>query len=220
MVINKSENSVFIFDLDDTLYSEYDYVCSAFSQISEYFIKLDQSIYHKMISLFDQGQNVFEYLIKNYPNVTNDKEYLLTIYRNHIPQISLNEEVKVFLRHVEVKKYKKGLLTDGRSVTQRNKILSLGLSKYFDLIVISEEFGSEKPSVENYRAFECLSKSARFIYVGDNPSKDFVAPNSLGWLTVCAKDNGRNIHKQDFTLPDKFLPKVIVRDFSELMQFA
>lgn len=220
MVNNESENSVFIFDLDDTLYSEYDYVCSAFRQISEYYIKLDQTIFQRMISLFEQGQNVFEYLIENYPNVTNDKEYLLRIYRNHVPRISLTEEAKVFLHHIEVKKLKKGLLTDGRSVTQRNKLQSLGLSKYFDKIVISEEFGSEKPSVENYRAFECLSKSARYIYVGDNPCKDFVTPNSLGWLTVCVTDHGRNIHKQDFTLPEEFLPKIIVRDFSELLQFA
>lgn len=220
MVNNESENSVFIFDLDDTLYSEYDYVCSALRQISEYYIRLDKAIFQRMISLFEQGQNVFEYLIENYPNVTNDKEYLLRIYRNHVPRISLNEEAKVFLHHIEVKKFKKGLLTDGRSVTQRNKLQSLGLSKYFDQIVISEEFGSEKPSVENYRAFECLSKSARFIYIGDNPFKDFVTPNSLGWLTVCIKDHGRNIHKQDFTLPEEFLPKVIVRNFSELLQFA
>jgi putative hydrolase of the HAD superfamily len=24
----------------------------------------------------------------------------------------------------------------------------------------------------------------RFVYVGDNPSKDFLAPNQLGWTTV------------------------------------
>lgn len=36
-----------------------------------------------------------------------------------------------------------------------------------------------------------------FTYVGDNLKKDFIAPNALGWLTVCLKDDGRNIHKQE-----------------------
>ena len=26
--------------------------------------------------------------------------------------------------------------------------------------------------------------------------KDFIAPNKLGWTTVCLLDNGMNIHKQ------------------------
>ena len=34
-------------------------------------------------------------------------------------------------------------------------------------------------------------------YVGDNLKKDFIAPNMLGWLTVCLKDDGRNIHRQE-----------------------
>ena len=31
----------------------------------------------------------------------------------------------------------------------------------------------------------------RFVYVGDNPAKDFVAPNAMGWTTVqIVRDGG------------------------------
>ena len=33
--------------------------------------------------------------------------------------------------------------------------------------------------------------------MGDNLKKDFLTPNRLGWQTVCLRDDGRNIHKQD-----------------------
>lgn len=93
-----------------------------------------------------------------------------------------------------------GLITDGRSVQQRNKIEVLGLKRWIDEedIVISEEFGSEKPALENYAYFmKRYLKCHDFTYVGDNLKKDFIAPNSLGWMTVCLKDDGRNIHKQN-----------------------
>jgi putative hydrolase of the HAD superfamily len=49
--------------------------------------------------------------------------------------------------------------------------------------------------------------TVNYYYVGDNTSKDFVAPNRLGWTTICLLDDGRNIHKQDFSLPQDMLPQ-------------
>ena len=36
----------------------------------------------------------------------------------------------------------------------------------------------------------------RYVYIGDNPRKDFIAPNRLGWLTLGLVDCGANIHPQ------------------------
>ena len=48
-----------------------------------------------------------------------------------------------------------GLITDGRSVQQRNKIEALGLGRWIENadIVVSEEIGSEKPALANYEYF-------------------------------------------------------------------
>jgi putative hydrolase of the HAD superfamily len=49
-----------------------------------------------------------------------------------------------------------------------------------------------KPSPEPFRriAEALASPAAACAYVGDNPAKDFVAPNRLGWLTVHLQREG------------------------------
>jgi len=58
----------------------------------------------------------------------------------------------------------------------------------------------------------------RFLYVGDNSKKDFVAPNRLGWRTICLKNDGHNIHEQDFSLSEDFLPRNVVNSIIEIIQ--
>jgi putative hydrolase of the HAD superfamily len=114
-----------------------------------------------------------------------------------------------------------GLVTDGRSVGQRNKIKVLKLYRWFDNadIIISEEFGSDKTNVKNFKYFEQKYPGHSFVYVGDNPKKDFVVPNRLGWQTVMLKDNSRNIHKQEEAVPIENLPIVTISTINELLDF-
>ncbi len=207
-------DTVICFDLDDTLYKEIDYLKSAYEEIAEKIGHLEAV--PQMIGWYHEGKNVFAELIVKYrlKLTVND---CITIYRNHYPTISLERGVVEFL--VEAKKTGciVGLITDGRSVSQRNKISALGLKGIFDIEVISEEFGSEKPDERNYRVvMERYLGCKRFIYVGDNPKKDFLAPNHLGWETVCLMDNGSNIHQQDFGLTEEYLPKRMIHRISEL----
>ncbi len=60
--------------------------------------------------------------------------------------------------------------------------------------------------------------AAEYVYVGDNPKKDFIAPNSLGWLTIGLRDDGRNIHKQDLSnLDPEQLPSLWIESLEELL---
>lgn len=57
-----------------------------------------------------------------------------------------------------------------------------------------------------------------FTYVGDNVKKDFIAPNVLGWTTICLKDDGRNIHKQDVsTVADNAMPEIFISNMMEII---
>jgi putative hydrolase of the HAD superfamily len=105
--------------------------------------------------------------------------------------------------------YKLGLVTDGYSITQRNKLKALGIEELFDLVVISEEFGSAKPSVANFAVFHQFNTDV-YYYIADNPAKDFVSPNALGWQTICLIDAGNNIHKQDFNKESLYLPRMTI----------
>lgn len=207
---------VICFDLDDTLYKEIEYLQSAYWEIASYAAGachgysgsakvLASKAYQWMLDAYRNGENTFEAL-NHFLGINIPFPDYLNIYRNHKPKISLSRDVALTLDELKGQGIVLGLITDGRSVQQKHKIEALGLSSYFDNdnIIISEEFGSEKPCLANFSYFmdkyaDCLD----FTYVGDNLNKDFLAPNLLGWRTVCLKDDGRNIHKQEWEKSEK-----------------
>lgn len=213
-------NKVVVFDLDDTLYKEFEFLKSAYKEIAysqEIKLGLD-NLFDTMMMWYGCGYNVFDKLVQLYGSFVN-KDELLTMYRLHFPSISLSNKVRKILCELLENNVSLGILTDGRSITQRNKINALHLMDFVskESLIISEEFGLEKPSLPNYQYFEQIYPNADFVYVGDNINKDFIAPNQLGWNTVCLLDNGINIHKQNFSLPAIYLPKYKIDSFDNLL---
>ena len=84
------------------------------------------------------------------------------------------------------------ILSDGRSVTQRLKINALGLGSI--PIFLSEDYQSVKPGVERFLAIEQEWPGSRYVYVADNPVKDFVSPRARGWLTIGARWISPRVH--------------------------
>lgn len=218
---------VICFDLDDTLYKEIDFLKSAFKEIVEYGISRSgrhdlssADLYEGMLGAYFSKEDAFDYLIAAVGSDL-DKATLLSLYRNHVPQISLSDGAFELITEIRRKGYEIGIITDGRSVQQRNKIKALGLSDFVsnENVVISEEFGSEKPSRANYEYFITkYPEASDFYYIADNPKKDFISPNALGWKTVCVKDDGRNIHTQQMDLLPEYLPKLVIPSLSVLFE--
>lgn len=203
-----------IFDLDDTLMYEIDYLKSAYQEIAEFLDKDKQTLlFDTMIAKYEQGENVFDYLVHSYPTLSN--EQLLEMYRSHVPKVVLNEGANDLLMQIKINGYKLGLITDGRSITQRNKLKALEIEELFDKIIISEEFGSTKPDERNFKAF-LENDIDEYFYIADNPKKDFITPNKLGWTSICLLDKGYNIHAQNFDVASEFLPKVKVKILEEI----
>lgn len=212
---------VVVFDLDDTLYKEIDYLRSAYRYIAGQLAAGEverEEIFGTLYGAYREGRDAFAVLLGNCRNAEFTKDTLLNWYRSHKPQISLTDGCSEFLARLSANGCRLGIITDGRTVTQTNKIAALGLYEYIadEDIVISERFGSEKPSPANYLHFmNKYGADARYYYIADNTAKDFIAPNRLGWTTVCLKDNGQNIHKQDFSLSDELLPRYTVEEFGD-----
>lgn len=210
---------VVCFDLDDTLYKEVDYLKSAYHEIADLVEKKSssQDVYDKMIAWWEAGENVFGNLISScHLDVTVDD--LLEIYRKHQPQICLDEATQRILSQL-LQTCQLGIISDGRSVTQRNKIKALGLSEFFEWpdVYISDEVGHLKTTPYSFEKIMAAYPDCQYLYVGDNPAKDFLVPNRLGWMTVCVLDNGRNIHPQDYTLPEEYLPQKTINNIGELL---
>lgn len=208
---------VVVFDLDDTLYKEIDFLKSAYREITDSIGH--QDAYDLLLNSYIAGENAFENVIEKY-NLSFSIKQLLKIYRNHMPDIALNDDTISTLNELKNRGIQICLLTDGRSVTQRNKIKALGLYQWidYDNILISEEYEKAKPSIECYKYFIDRYLGSQFIVVGDNTDKDFITPNSLGWTTICLLDDGSNIHKQDFSLDREFLPKYRINNINQIMQ--
>lgn len=189
-------SKVVVFDLDDTLYKEVDYVRSGLMAVAHHLG--DDSLLDVMLKARSKGINAFEAVKEQRSDAEIDK--MIEIYRNHKPQISLSRDTTLTLDYLH-SKYTLALVTDGRSVGQRNKIEALALEQYFapEDIIVSEEFGSDKHSAANFKAIEKNHPGAEsYFYIGDNPEKDFYQPNLLGWHTIMLEDVNRvNIHRQD-----------------------
>lgn len=210
---------IIVFDLDDTLYREIDFLKSAYREIVE--VIGHPEAFDFMLDCYFLGENAFQCVIDKY-NLSYTVEQLLVIYRNHKPSISLDTSTVATLDVLKASGAIMCLLTDGRSVTQRNKIEALGLARWFspDDILISEEFGHSKPSMECYQYFLDRYPDTEFVVIGDNPAKDFITPNKLGWTTICLCSNGQNIHDQNLEVEKNYLPKHSINNLSEIKRFC
>jgi putative hydrolase of the HAD superfamily len=219
MGIKFNKQSVVVFDLDDTLYKEIDFLKSAYRHIAGTFEPIiGKNIYLEMLGLHRKGFKVFEIIISKYRLETSVEELLL-MYREHRPSIKLEPYALSFLKILKRKNVLLGLMTDGRSISQRNKLVALDITNFFSDIIVSEEFGSAKPNPLNYKYFANKYENGHsFYYIGDNPKKDFFVPNQIGWTTICLLNNGQNIHSQQNNLSIDYQAMHHIRSFKELMQ--
>ncbi len=211
----QSLSDVIVFDLDDTLYKEVAFVESGFKAVARHIGNI--SFADELISWWTDGKNALETLINKY-SLKFPIEKLLAVYRNHLPAIKLDTSTVQILDYLIAHGKILGLITDGRFITQNNKIRALGLSQWISAenIIISEEFGASKPDVRNYQFFMSKYPDKTYTYIGDNITKDFLAPKALGWQTICLKDNGQNIHSQDYNMNEEYLPDITIKNISEI----
>lgn len=209
MILKVNTKSVICFDLDDTLYNEIDFLKSAYQEIAKHISGEDwEFLYAKMFSLYRKNENVFNFLETNYAIATED---LLNMYRTHNPTLNPFAGVLPLLRAIKKGNATLCVITDGRSITQRNKLNALGILDYFDLVIISEEIGSEKPNEVNYKLVEEKYPNSNYTYIADNFKKDFIIPNQRNWNSIGVIDNGLNIHNHCFDhQKEKNRPKNLV----------
>lgn len=218
-VDNSIIKTYFVFDLDDTLYKEIDYKVSGFNYVS----KKIKDLYKKDVKDFLIGRlsskgDVWEELIENYELNPAVKESLIWWYRLHVPNIKIDASALFLIDYLRSHSAGVAILTDGRSSTQRLKIEALGL---LDLpVFISDEYSGFKPSLDRFEAIQKKYKANSYVYIGDNLEKDFIAPNKLGWVSFCLRDDGRNIHKQFMNDLDCYKkPTFFVDDLQQILNF-
>ena len=172
-----------IFDLDDTLYSEKDYVRSGYAAVAAVFPQVN-AMEEKLWEAFLQKKPALDVVLEAEGlGTVENKQLALQTYRVHAPQISLYPGVRELLERLKKNK-KLGIITDGRPEGQWAKIKALCIREYFCKIIVTDELGGPAFRKPNEVGF-CLMQQAldvpfeRMVYIGDNTKKDFIAPEKL-----------------------------------------
>jgi putative hydrolase of the HAD superfamily len=188
-----------VFDLDDTLYDQRQYLQGAFGAAAAYLCgRLDleeDSILEGLLEISRKKGSGSGKIIDDFvasAGGSADGEVVgraVDAFVSFAPkELLLYRESREVLEWLKGRGVRLGLLTDGRPQTQRAKIDALCISGYFDAIVLSDEYGRDrrKPDALPYEHVlhglgigpdEC-------VFVGDNPKKDFVGARKLGIRTV------------------------------------
>lgn len=188
-----------VFDLDDTLYLERDYVRSGFQAVGDFVegrfglsgfsaIAWEEFESGRRGDIFDRG---LERL--GGPPESPSIERLVEVYRNHFPSISLQPDARECLEGLRGQ-VALGLITDGPLASQKAKAKALGVDRWIENRIFTDELGPEcgKPSPQAFQKVELLTgiQGGTCVYIADNPLKDFAGPKVLGWRTIRIKRPG------------------------------
>ena len=194
-------DAVIVFDRDDTLYLERDYVESGLRAVGTWAV--DQlgvaEMGEGMLEHFRAGArgHLFDDALARAGIASTPERIarMIQVYRQHRPRIQLAQDAARYLASPPPRTGL-ALITDGYLDAQRRKIRALGLhASGIEIAVCTDRWGRQgwKPSCrafDHVQAFFGLPASA-FVYVADNPAKDFHAPRRLGWHSVQISRSGR-----------------------------
>ncbi len=178
-----------LFDLDDTLYLESDYVASGYRAVAHYvrknFGRSFSEVFYTMMSVFvSQGrQMVFPVIIDRFLNSSVSTAELLEVYRGHTPRIRLLPGYRELLKSWGRDHYL-GIITDGLPEVQKRKVAALGLGHLVDRVLYTWEYGAENEKPHPL-GFSLMMDYFRVepheaIFVGDNPAKDCEGARRVG----------------------------------------
>jgi putative hydrolase of the HAD superfamily len=185
-----------VFDLDDTLVFERDYVRSGFRHVANVCAADGAApadeVFAQVWSDFAQGVrgHSFDRVRTRWSAVASrhSVDQLVEAYRTHAPSLVLAAEAVLVLETLKTRGTRLALISDGPLASQSAKVKALGLDAIFDPIVLTDAWGRAfwKPHVRAYEHIQAAwgLPHEQLVYVGDNPAKDFVAPNALGWTSV------------------------------------
>lgn len=182
-----------VFDLDDTLFAEREYVLSGFRAVARWAeTKLgvpEAAGYVELQRMFEAGVrgDTFNRWLGAMGQSLDLVPELLRAYRSHRPVLRPYPGVTELLTTL-TRRCKLGLISDGYHEVQRAKFEALQLAPHFSAVVFSDTWGRSawKPSVRPFHELLALlgMNGEEAVYVADNPLKDFLGARTAGMATI------------------------------------
>lgn len=214
----------FLFDVDDTLYDQvqpFFYALtdigidisekdrnSLFARSRKYSDEVFEASAHGEITMAEMYIYRIKRALDDFGIMISDKEALLfqAHYQTHQKNIQLSDEMRRMLEDVKGK-VMLGIITNGPSEHQREKIQSLGLYRWIDEknIIVSGDLDITKPDPEifAYAISGMNIKAEDCIFVGDSYENDVIGAARAGMKTVWFNRRGKKTDadiKPDYTV--------------------
>ena len=190
------------FDLDGTLYDEFDFIIQVYSEISilisRYIGEKSEFIFNHLIEVWlSKGSSynrIFDDFLSLYDLEIDKKQKIikecLSIFRDFVPSLRLSFRVDFILKNLS-RKYELFLVTDGRGKLQTNKIKKLGIDKFIKSqnIIISGKYQNIKTKVD-LEILDTISflknfLSSEVVFFGDRKvDLDFSKRNGFNFIPV------------------------------------
>ena len=204
-----------VFDLDDTLYLERDYVVSGFNAVGQWAAEWLSipDFTERCLILFERGRrgDIFDSILRECGQVATPQLVagLVELYRAHSPEIKMAPDAEQVLTQIH-RCWPIAIITDGPVLSQTRKCKALGLASIARPLVLTDILGDgfRKPHKAAFEYVASCVEAKQFVYVADNPAKDFTAPKQLGWITVRVRRPGGLHYDQpnEVVLPDFEIP--------------
>ena len=187
-----------LFDLDDTLYDHQTFIEGAYRVVAEdvashLSLPAEDVFVHmweKFTSRTTSDHTIFSQALQDYDHYSEDLENaMVDSYRTHSPDhLDSYEGIPEALGRLKKKGILLGLLSDGPSTVQRNKLMALKITTLFDTVVITGDFGRDyyKPHPRGFEA-ACTGlglPEAEVIMIGDNPLTDIAGAQNMGMQAI------------------------------------
>jgi putative hydrolase of the HAD superfamily len=214
-----------VFDLDDTLYQERDFVASGYQAVARHLAgrcgcSFESAFSIMMTTLDTLGRDkVFPALLERLPDVSIPLAELVAVYRQHSPMICLFPGYLELLRDL-ARQYRLGVITDGLPDVQERKVRALGLESVVGKVIYTWEYGLERQKPHPF-AFSLMLEALHAdpestLFVGDNPDKDCRGAHGVGMK--CAEVWRFSSKANPLGLRAKDRPEFVINTLLELPQ--
>jgi putative hydrolase of the HAD superfamily len=186
-----------LFDLDDTLYPERDFVRGGFRAVARFLgprtSRPPSALAARLEALHERSGRgkLFDALLEELGMGGNDDlvRACVLVYRTHRPRLTPSPGVVDAITTLRGAGLRTGLVSDGLAGVQHRKLDALrAVARQLDVVVMTDELGPGlgKPSPVSFRvACRLLDLPPdNAFYVGNDPRKDFVGARAAGLRTI------------------------------------
>jgi putative hydrolase of the HAD superfamily len=212
-----------VFDLDDTLYPECDFVASGYQAVAHHVAVRygcpETEVFSAMMATFKSlgREKVFSMVLDRFLDTSVSVNELVETYRRHTPVIRLLPDYEDLLERLR-RDFRLGIITDGLPAVQERKVQALHLETLVDKIIYTWEFGPEfeKPNPFCFSLMlDCLRTApSKSIFIGDNADKDWKGAHSVGMRFVRVLPDNRVEERSDQGRAGT--PEFVIKNLNEL----